>query len=198
MRPGFKRYAAAVKGRIDPDCEGLKMDGKIQTFLLGVIAAVVLFMLWRKEQYNGVGMPTFPDFPTPPTVGPQPSAGCASCGASPSFQSNMAGLVGLDGQISPGTPPLNAVTGGQGATSFYTSDGVTPDVGFTFIPVPRSNVAVGTPVQPGGLQSNVPGSPTTVAAVTPVRATQVVPQWQEQGFVNQYNVTGIPIKTLVQ
>ena len=176
------------------------MDSKVSTFLLGVIAAVMLFMLWRKEQYNGNGV-SLPTFTPAPGPGPQPSTngGCSSCGvgaASPSFQGSLA-MVGLDGQISPGTPPLNAATGGQGATSFYAVDGVTPDVGFTFTPVPRATSAVSTPAQPGGLQGNVPGSPTTPATVTPVRATQQVAQWPEQGGVNYYNVTGIPMPSLV-
>lgn len=157
-------------------------------FFLGLIAAVVLFMLWRKES----GSPTYQfQFPG---MGPQPQpSGCGSCGpgdsASPSVQGSLA-AVGLDGQISPGTPPLNAATGGQGATSFYTAVGGTPDTSFTFTPVARNTQSVGSPAQPPA--PNVPGSPTTPATVTPTRATQVVPGYSETGFQQRYNIAGIP------
>jgi hypothetical protein len=166
------------------------MDGKIGTFLLGVIAAVVLFMLWRKEVQPHNFSFAFPEM-YPPGPQPQPASGCDSCGAasSPAYQGQLAS-VGLDGQISPGTPPLNAATGGQGATSFYTNAGVTPDVSFTFTPVARSAFATGTPVQPP--VPNVPGSPTTPATVTPTRATQQVPNYAETGFVNRFNIAGVP------
>ena len=168
------------------------MDGKLGTFLLGVIAAVVLVMLWRKEsgQYSGVGYPPF--LPQAPGngAGSGCSSGCASGAAAPVFQSMLADNYGLGGQISPGTPPLNAVTGGQGATSFYSDAATTPDTSFTFIPVQRNTSSVGSNVQP--VSPNVPGSPTTPAAVTPVRATQPVPMYTETGWVNHYNFVGIP------
>ena len=176
------------------------MDGKLGTFLLGVIAAVVLVMLWKKGglgfgadvSLNGFGAGVGAGF------GGGCSGGGCGCGAAPgscvsgaagpAFQGSLASF-GLDGQISPGTPPLNAATGGQGATSFYTSAGVTPDTSFTFIPVQRNTVAVGSPVQPP--VPNVPGSATTPAAVTPTRATQVVATYAEQGFIPRYSVSGV-------
>lgn len=100
-------------------------------------------------------------------------------------------MAGLDGQISPGTPPLNSVAGGQGATSFYSNAGVTPDASFTFIPTQRNLSSVGSLVQPP--QPNVAGSATTPAAVTPIRATQQVPSYSEQGFVQRRNIVGIPL-----
>jgi hypothetical protein len=166
------------------------VDGKLGTFLLGVIAAVVLIMLWKKEQ---------PMFSLPGATPPAPTPGPGGCGSGacggggsatmPSVQAMLA-ATGLDGQISPGTPPLNAVTGGQGGTSFYTAAGNTPDVSFTFTPVVR-NPVIGSPAQPRtGI--NVPGSPTTPATVTPTRATQPVPNYAETGFVNRFNIVGIP------
>lgn len=179
------------------------MDGKLGTFLLGVIAAVVLVMLWKKGGLgigadlsvgNGNGFSA--------GFGGGVGRGCsgASCGcggspgscfagaAGPAYQGSLA-AAGIDGQISPGTPPLNAATGGQGATSFYSNAGVTPDTSFTFIPVQRNTVSVGSPLQPP--VPNVPGSATTPAAVTPTRATQVVPTYAEQGFIQRYSVSGV-------
>lgn len=176
------------------------MDGKLGTFLLGVIAAVVLVMLWKKGglgfgadvSLNGASAGFGGGFGTGCPgggcgCGAAPGA-CVTGAAGPSFQASLA-AVGMDGQISPGTPPLNAATGGQGATSFYTSSGVTPDTSFTFIPVMRNTVTPGSPVQPPA--PNVPGSPTTLAAVTPTRATQVVPTYAEQGFIPRYSVSGV-------
>lgn len=162
----------------------------VKGFFLGVIAAVVLFMLWKKEN----GSPTY-SFQFPGMgMGQQPVSGpCTGCspsaGAAPSAQAALA-VSGLDGQISPGAPPLNAATGGQGATSFYTNAGVTPDTSFSFIPVQRNAVSVGSPVQPP--TPNVPGSATTPAAITPVRATQQVPSYAEGAFQQRYNIVGIP------
>lgn len=157
------------------------MDAK--GFFLGVIAAAVLFMLWKKETGQRTYQFQFPG------MGNQPSSGCGACGASPAAQGSLAS-IGLDGSISPGTPPLNAVTGGQGATSFYAASGNTPDTSFTFNPVQRNAGSVGSPVQPPA--PNVPGSPTTPASVTPTRATQAVPPYSETGFQQRYNIVGIP------
>jgi hypothetical protein len=176
------------------------VDGKLGTFLLGVIAAVVLFMLWKDDK-RGTAF-QFPQLPmgVPPSMNP----GCSSCGygtpaysTSPSLQTMLA-FTGTDGMIGPPGVPLNSPAGGQGATSFYTNAGVTPDTTFTFFAVPRNTnpLAVGSPVQPGGLQGNVPGSPTTIAAVTPVRATQAVPPFQVGGFVQHYNIVGVPLSVL--
>lgn len=169
------------------------MDGKMGTFLLGVIAAVVLVMLWRKESVGG--SVSFDLGATSPGAGAP--GGCNQCShspsmvAAPSAQAMLGIGTGTEGMISPGTPPLNAATGGQGGTSFYTSGptGVTPDNSFTFMQVQRNASALGSPVQPD--QGNVPGSPTTLAAVTPVRATQPVPSYYEQGFIPRYSVSGV-------
>jgi hypothetical protein len=178
------------------------MDGKLGTFLLGVIAAVVLVMLWKK---GGVDVSANLGFGG---NGMQPGggggcSGCAgSCGntidsclspgasgyAAPAAQGAMA-MIGLDGMISPGTPPLNSVTGGQGATSFYDTMGVTTDASFTFTPVARNRVSVGSPLQPP-VSNNVPGSASTPATVTPTRATQQVPTYAEQGFIPRYSISG--------
>jgi hypothetical protein len=175
------------------------MDSKLGTFLMGVIAAVVLALLWKKDGGCGCGsrvfqMPGASDGIQPPGM----LDGCCGIGgpgpayaASPVAQGAGAGF-GTEGMISPGTPPLNAITGGGGLTSFYTSAGVTPDNSFTFIPIASNPSAVGTPAQPP-TPASVPGSATTPAAITPTRATQAVPTYYETGFVQRYNVTGVYI-----
>lgn len=172
------------------------MDGKLGTFLLGVIAAVVLVMLWKKGGADIGANFSLNGFNA--GLGAGLGGGGCGCGASPgacvsgaagpSYQSALAS-VGMDGLVSPGTPPLNAATGGQGATSWYTSAGVTPDTSFTFIPVQRNTVSIGSPLQPP--VPNVPGSATTPASVTPTRATQPVPTYAEQGFIPRYSVSGV-------
>lgn len=173
------------------------MDGKIGTFLLGVIAAVVLVMLWKKERSNE-GSYAFPGVGSMPYMGASPaSCGCGDISAPPSAwtsPSDQSMLVetGMEGQVSPGTPPLNAATGGHGATSFYTNTGVTPDTSFTFRPVTKlGNPSIGSPVQvPRGAYGNVPGSNTTPSNTTPIRATQQVPSYNESGFVAHYRSLG--------
>ena len=180
------------------------MDGKLGTFLLGIIAAVVLVLLWDDKKR---GSPSYPGASLQDTSS-QPFAndGCSGCGygspafsASPTLQSQLES-TGTAGMIASGGVPLNSPAGGQGATSFYTNAGVTPDTSFTFIAVPRNTdpLAVGTPTQPGGLQGNVPGSPTTVSATTPVRATQQVPGYGVGGFHQKYNILGVPLAVLQQ
>lgn len=145
-------------------------------FFLGLIAAVVLFLLWRKE-HQGITIAA-----TPRTPQPQPSTcgvgGCGcngpSCAVSPEVQNALAEMSG--GQITPGTPPLNSAVG---PTSFYANSGPTPDSTFTF--------ATETAAQAPG----VPGSPTTPAAVIPIRATEPVPVYAEQGFTSQYSRSGV-------
>lgn len=186
------------------------MNGQLGTFLLGIIAAVVLVLLWDDKSSNRGGW----SFPTPQDNSVQPSAsdgggGCAGCGPGPSpspaysaapMAQGALESVGLAGMVAPPGVPLNSPAGGQGATSFYTNAGVTPDTSFTFVVVPRNTnpSAVGTPAQPGGLQGNVPGSPSTVSATTPVRATQQVPGYAVAGFHQHYNVLGIPLAVLQQ
>lgn len=184
------------------------MENQLGTFILGVIAAVVLVILWDNRNPSPVmaisGNGTSPS----PSPIPTPSCGgsCSSCAAgiggscpsvaaAPAAQASLPNF-GLEGMISPGTPPLNSVTGGQGRTSFYSNAGVTTDASFTFTPVPRSTLAIGTPVQPK-TAINVPGSPTTPATMTPTRATQAVPNYTELGALNNYNVLGVPRKSLI-
>jgi hypothetical protein len=155
------------------------MDGKLGTFLLGVIAAVVLVMLWKRDDRQPSQW-QWSDIPTPQ---PQPSAGCGSCGtsyaASPGAQSALES-IGMSGMIASPGVPLGAATGGGAATSFYTGAGVTPDTTFTFTKT-----------------SNVAGSPTVPAATTPVRATEAVAPYST-GFHQHYNILGIPVKGYIQ
>jgi hypothetical protein len=168
------------------------MDGK--GFFLGLIAAVVLFLLWKKEGASfsvNVG-PQAGAGPAP--VGPQDTlgvGGCAGCGpsasAAPSAQAAM--IMGASaGMITPGTPPLQ---GSLGVGSFYDPNGPTPDTNFWAMPneAPLSTTAAtGSPIN----YANVPGSPTTPAGQVPVRATQKVAPTSQLGFQQRYAVTGIP------
>lgn len=191
------------------------MDGKLGTFLLGVIAAIVLVLLWDDKNKGNQAPWQFPFLPpqVPDSMSTSPSmgGGCSSCNGpdqgsgwgSPAYaaaptQQSMLESTGTSGLIPPPGVPLNSAAGGQGATSFMTSDGVTPDTSFTFAQVPRNTnpQAVGSPQQPGGLQGNVPGSPSTVANVTPVRSTQQVPGFNVSGFHQHYNVLGVPLSVL--
>lgn len=150
------------------------MDGKLGTFLLGVIATVALVILW-KDNDNGSAF-SFPGLPAPIPSVPTPSlAGCNSCGASPIVQANLEGL-GTAGFIAPPGVPLGTPVSGGASTSLFTSAGSTPDTSFTF-----------------GKTQNVSGSPTTQAASTPVRATQSVAPYST-GFHQHYNILGVPIK----
>jgi hypothetical protein len=167
------------------------MDGK--GFFLGLIAAVVLFLLWKKEGASlnfNIG-PQPASGPSP--VGPQDTlgiGGCTGCGpsasAAPSVQALMAS-AGSSGQITPGTPPLQ---GTLGTGSFYSPVGPTPDTNFWALPteqmvttaVPGSNVRY----------ANVPGSPTTPSGQVPVRALQTVAPTSQLGFQQRYNVAGVP------
>lgn len=166
-------------------------DSSVGNFLLGLAAAVVIFLLWKKERGSAGGGAI---------VGPQPVAGGASAGgcggscggscltgpggclagptggAAPALQSAMASL-GLSGQVSPGTPPL-----GGDAGSFYTSSGVTSDASFT-------------PASAANPSPNVAGSPTTPANVIPIRATQPVPPASVSGFQNRYTRSGVYTRT---
>lgn len=184
------------------------MDGR--GFFLGLIAAVVLFLLWKNEQKGGMVF----NFPG---VGPQPASGsgaggctgcnggpggCAGCGngqplaTSPAVQGYLADS-GTAGQVSPGTPPLQSVVG---SGSFYAGSGPTPDSSFTNYPGKPVSTAltVARSYNPSVTGSNVPGSPSTPATIVPTRAVGVVPGYGAQGFTQPYNVAGVPVKVLRQ
>lgn len=159
------------------------MDGKLGTFLLGVIAAVVLYMLWDHRNDQGPQYPWF--MPNGSGTDAGAGAGCGSpCGgsagyASPGVQAQLES-TGLSGLIAPPGVPLGSPAAGGGIGSFYTSAGLTPDTSFTFAPsVP------------------VPGSPTVPAATTPVRSLQSVAPYST-GFHQHYNIGGVPIKGYIQ
>jgi hypothetical protein len=168
------------------------MDSK--GFFLGLIAAVVLFLLWKKEQVPGSSFLQN----LLPQATPSSNGGCAGCGggpnpspsmgAAPVSQSAMA-MVGMEGQISPGTPPLQTVSG---SGSFYNSNGPTPDTTFISHPSPlpaqQSNTSQ---MVVAGTYTNVPGSPTTPANQVPVRATQPVAPTSQLGFHQRYGVSGV-------
>ena len=152
-------------------------------FFLGVIAAVVLFVLWKKECSSR----GFSDARSTHAfaAAPAANAGCGcggpSAAASPAVQSSAE-----QGQVSPGTPPLQSSVG---SGSFYADSGPTSDLSFTNVPaVPVSPVVTASPVNYG----NVPGSPTTPANVVPVRAAQPVGSYSQIGFQQRYSVSGVP------
>jgi len=155
-------------------------------FILGVIAAVVLFLLWKKNGVSSGGGVVGSAANGGISGGASCGAGCGACGtdscavasgggpaytASPIVQQAMVAM-GLAGQITPGTPPL-----GGPDQSFYTAAGPTPDTTFTF----------GTQDSP---VANVPGSATTPAAGTPARALQPVGTAYDLGFQNRYSYSG--------
>jgi hypothetical protein len=168
------------------------MDSK--GFFLGLIAAVVLFLLWRKEQSQNPGFTfSFPSAPPPP-VDAISTSQCPGCGA-PSYAGSPAvqGAQASDqtaGQISPGAPPLNS---GAGTGSFYTPTGPTPDTGFYSYPAPIvRSVTSGSDLVRAGVYANVPGSATTPATQVPVRAAQPVGTYAQMGFQQRYNIAGVP------
>lgn len=184
------------------------MDGR--GFFLGLIAAVVLFLLWKKESGPSMSI-SFPG--VSPTAGGTGAGcagcsggGCAGCGSSPSYVTNPAPATqlgpsyvaapavqaamisaGQAGQITPGTPPLQSVVG---SGSFYATSGPTPDNSFTNIPGKPVSVAP-TAVTTQNKVSNVPGSPTTPATIVPARAVAVVTPAAVAGFQQRSNVVGV-------
>lgn len=174
------------------------MDGK--GFFLGLIAAVVLFMLWKREStgmnFNFAGL-------VPGTSGDGSGAsggcsgcsesgtGCAGCGAaasaavSPAMQARLADSGGF---VTPGTPPLQTSIG---SGSFYAASGPTSDSSFTNYPSKPVSTSVfrsGTPT--------VSGSATTPANKVPPRSVQQVPRYANQGFHQRFNVAGVPRNVL--
>lgn len=185
------------------------MDGR--GFFLGLIAAVVLFLLWKKESGPSMSF-SFPG--VSPTAGGTGTgtgcagcaggAGCPGCGSSPSYTNPaptggpsyvaapavQAAMIaaGSSGQITPGTPPLQSVVG---SGSFYATSGPTPDNSFTNVPGKPVSVAP-TVVRTQTQVQNVPGSPSTPATIVPSRAVAVVAPYSVAGFVQRYNVAGVP------
>jgi len=176
------------------------MDGK--GFFLGLIAAVVLFLLWKKE--SGGNAPFSFSF-----SGLQPGdagagggcagcsgpGGCPGCAGSPSYAAGPGAQAMLAdqtaGQISPGTPPLQSVIG---SGSFYAASGPTSDASFTNFPAkpisttPTNPIPVPfRPIAPIGNRG-----PSTPANVVPIRANAIVADYPNQGFVQRYNVAGVP------
>lgn len=181
------------------------MDGK--GFFLGLIAAVVLFLLWKKDGPGGMTF-TFPGLTAAPANGSGAGGcsgcagpdGCAGCGngqpayaAGPSAQASLAG--GTSGAVSPGTPPLQTVVG---SGSFYAASGSTPDNSFTNYPGKPVSTAltVARSYNPSVTGSNVRSSPTTPANIVPTRAVGVVPGYSDQAFHQHFNVAGVPLPVL--
>jgi hypothetical protein len=167
------------------------MDGK--GFFLGLIAAVVLFLLWKRE----IGTTT-PATATQPSNGFGGCSGCAgaAAGASPTASASpavQASVVtsGTEGFVSPGTPPLQTVSG---TGSFYNATGPTPDNTFLAQPAPAQVLRSTSDIVKVGVltYNNVPGSATTPANQVPVRAVQQVAPTSLLGFQQRYSFVGIP------
>jgi hypothetical protein len=158
-------------------------ENNIGNILLGVIAAVALYLLWKyhrseMQSSNGAGSSAGSGSSCSGDCGcgTGACAGAASPSyvASPTVQTAMIDSFGLAGSVSPGTPPL-----GGSEVSFYGATGPTTDQSFTFTPA--------------GSTANTPGSATTPAATIPVRATAPVATYAQTGFVSKYNVSGVPL-----
>lgn len=179
------------------------MDGR--GFFLGLIAAVVLFLLWKKESGPNMSF-SFPGLVPPAGADSGADGGCAGCSGpdgcsgcngsagSPSYASapssqRMFASAGTAGQITPGTPPLQSVAG---SGSFYAGSGPTPDSSFTNYPAVKPVSTVLSFARTQTAVRNVPSSPSTPANIVPTRAVGVVPTYQQQGFHQRYNVTGVP------
>lgn len=161
------------------------MDAK--GFFLGLIAAVLLYALWKKEQGQSIFPAVAPAAPANGAGAP----GCSGCGmgspaaaAAPAAQSAIALVAGAGGQISPGTPPLDTAAG---SGSFYGSTGPTPDSGFIR--------ATNDPVL---VSQRFLGSPTTSPTAPPVKSLAPVPPYSQQGFVARTNVAGVFTSNLRQ
>ena len=146
-------------------------------FFLGILVAIALLMLWKKEHKAGMTapgarMPSYLD-----------KGGCAGgCGASanaPSYAAAPAAqdeiLSGVIGMVSPSAPPL----GGAGTTPADTSY--------------MSQIRLWTPSRASAPRTNmVPaGTYTTPASYAPntsgptPRAVAVAPTYSDQAFVNR-------------
>jgi len=148
-------------------------------FFLGILVAIALLMLWRKEHKGVIAQANAPGMP-----GYLSAGGCAGgCGASanaPSFATApfAQGEIpsGVIGMVSPSAPPL----GGAGTTPAETS--YMSQIQLWTPPVsriaPRSNmVPAGTYTQPASYAPNTSGP-------TP-RAVATAPVYNDQAFVNR-------------
>jgi hypothetical protein len=160
-------------------------------FFLGLIAAVVLYLLWEKSQHPQTR------FVTNPGAGAGAGAGAGGCGgscggpsagAAPSAQNVIDISAGTGGFVSPGTPPLN---GALGTGSFYGPSGPTSDAGF----LSNSAALIPATATVGPQVPNTPGSPTTPSNQVPTRALQPTGTYQQTGFQQRYNVVGVPRST---
>lgn len=178
------------------------MDGR--GFFLGLIAAVVLFLLWKKESGPGMSfsfpglIPASPDSGATGCAGCAGPGGCAGCGDSPAYaaaptaQSIGSGTAGF---VTPGTPPLQ---GTLGHGSFYAASGPTSDASFTNYPAVKPVSTVATVARTQSTVRNVASSPSTPSTIVPTRAVATVPQYSQQGFQQRYNVSGVPRTVLAQ
>jgi hypothetical protein len=171
------------------------MDGK--GFFLGVLVAIALFLLWKRENAGGMNF-SFAGLMPAPGAGAGDSGGCAGCSsgigcsgcgspagaAAPAAQALSLSSAPGDGQISPGTPPLQTAVG---SGSFYALAGPTPDSSFTNYPAKPVSTSIFKASGPSG-----GGSATTPANAVPPRAVQQVPSYSNQGFTSRYNVSGVP------
>lgn len=174
------------------------MDSK--GFFLGLLAAVVLFLLWKKESAGGMNFSfagLVPSAPAPDAgggcAGCNSPGGCAGCAgasgyAAPAAQASLADQ--LSGFVTPGTPPLQTSVG---SGSFYAQSGPTSDTSFTNFPAKP----VSTLVTVAGPPQRTVGSPTTRSNQVPPRAVaQMPPSYTGVSFHQNQNVAGVPRKLI--
>jgi len=148
-------------------------------FFLGILVAIALLMLWRKEHKGVIAQANAPGMP-----GYLSTGGCAGgCGASANAPTYAAAPVsqgeipsGVVGMVSPSAPPL----GGAGTAPAETSYMSQIKLWTPLVPMvaPRSNIAYpGTYTTPATYAPNTSGP-------TP-RAVAVAPTYDNQAFVNR-------------
>lgn len=153
-------------------------------FFLGILVAIALLMLWRKEHKSGgviasntPGMPSYLD---------SPGSGCAGgCGASangPTYAAASAAQgeipSGVIGMVSPSAPPLGGAGTVPAETSYMSQIRLWTPIRTAPVSAPSSNVVpAGTYTPPASYAPNTSGP-------TP-RAVATAPTYVNQAFVNR-------------
>jgi hypothetical protein len=148
-------------------------------FFLGVLVAIALLMLWRKEHK---GMTLAPRLPAR-TDGYTGTTGCAGCQASGSAA--PAAQATIDdyslGMVSPSAPPLGGAGTVPADTSYMSQIRLWKSPTAT---APHSNIVpAGTYTTPASYAPNTSGP-------TP-RAVATVPTYDNQTFVNRASIRNL-------
>lgn len=153
-------------------------------FFLGVLVAIALLMLWRKEHKASTVAPGAPGMPSYIDAGA--GAGCPGCAASANAPTYAAaphaqGEIpsGVIGMVSPSAPPLGGAGTAPADTSYMSQIKLwqPPPLAPAMLPLVRSNVVpAGTYTAPASYAPNT-------SAPTP-RAVATAPTYVNQSFVN--------------